>query len=337
MKKVFVVGVIMLLGGFGFFKNIYADPHIGPQNVTDNELPSWSDGNTRQRILEFVHNATTEGNAGFIPEQDRIAVFDNDGTLWSEQPLYFQFMFVLDRVKELAPQHPDWKTKEPFKSVITGDLKTALASGEKGLAAMLAATSAGMTTDEYTQLVKTWMATAVHPVTKKHYNEMIFQPMLELLQLLRTNGFQTFIVSGGEADFMRAWATDAYGIPPQQIVGSTLKTKFEIVNGKPVIRRLPQLNFVDDKAGKPVGIQQYLGKKPVFAAGNSDGDYEMLQWTSSNTLPHLGIIVHHTDAQREFAYDRKSHIGQLAKGLDSAARYGWQLVDMKNDWKTIYP
>jgi len=247
--------------------------------------------------------------------------------------LYFQFFFVIDRIKEMAPQHPEWKTKEPFKSILEGDMKKALASGEKGLMAMMNATFGGMTGDQFDKLVKDWVATAKHPISKKAYTEMIYQPMLELLNYLRANGFQTFIVSGGDIDFMRAWAEKTYGILPQQVVGSSLKVKYDSTG----IVRLPEFAFLDDGPGKPVGIYQHIGKKPVFAAGNSDGDYQMLQWTSTNTAPHMEIIVHHTDSTREWKYDRGSPIGKLEKGIDDAPKYGWVLVDMKQDWKRIYP
>jgi hypothetical protein len=296
-------------------------------------LPSWNDGDVKKGLIDYVTAATKDGGTGFIPVNDRIAVFDNDGTLWAEQPLYFQFFFVIDRIREMAPQHPEWKTKEPFKSVLGGDMKKALASGEKGLMAMMNATFGGMTGDQFDKQVKDWVATAKHPVSKKAYTEMIYQPMLELLNYLRANSFQTFIVSGGDIDFMRAWTEKVYGIPPQQVVGSSLKVKYDSIG----IVRLPVLDFWDDGPGKPVGIYQHIGKKPVFAAGNSDGDYQMLQWTSTNTQPHMEIIVHHTDSTREWKYDRGSPIGKLEKGIDDAPKYGWLLVDMKQDWKRIYP
>jgi hypothetical protein len=296
-------------------------------------LPSWNDGDVKKGLIDYITAAAKDGGTGFIPVNDRIAIFDNDGTLWAEQPLYFQFFFVIDRIKEMAPQHPEWKTKEPFKSVLEGNMKKALASGEKGLMAMMNATFGGMTGDQFDKQVKDWVATAKHPISKKAYTEMIYQPMLELLNYLRANGFQTFIVSGGDIDFMRAWAEKTYGIPPQQVVGSSLKVKYDSTG----IVRLPEFAFLDDGPGKPVGIYQHIGKKPVFAAGNSDGDYQMLQWTSTNTAPHMEIIVHHTDSTREWKYDRGSPIGKLEKGIDDAPKYGWVLVDMKQDWKRIYP
>ncbi len=304
--------------------------------VTD-PLPSWNDGSSKKSIVDFVNKTTKEGGADFIPVADRIACFDNDGTLWSEQPLYFQFFFAMDRIKAMAPQHPEWKTKQPFKALLEGDMKTVMAGGEKALVQIVMTTHAGMTTDAFTKTVKDWMATATHPTTKKHYNEMIFQPMVELLNYLRSSGYKTFIVSGGGVDFMQPWAEQAYGIPPDQVVGSSGKVKYDTLNGQHVLVKLPELNFIDDKEGKPVGIHQYIGKRPVFTAGNSDGDYAMLQYTCTGGGPHLGMIVHHTDSIREWAYDRQSHIGNLQRGLDDAAKYGWLIVDMKSDWKKIYP
>lgn len=304
--------------------------------ITDS-LPSWNDGPNKKAIIDFVHQTTQQGNPGFIPEADRIACFDNDGTLWSEQPMYFQFLFALDRIKKLAPQHPEWQKKEPIASLLKGDMKAFMDSGEKGLLAVVMATHAGTTTEEFDQAVKDWISTATHPKTGKHYTEMTFQPMVELLHFLRANGYKTFIVSGGGTDFMRPWAEAAYGIPPYQVVGSSGKVKYEVINGQPTLTKLPELNFNDDKEGKPVGIHQQIGKRPVFTAGNSDGDFAMLQYTTTAPgYPRFGMIVHHTDSTREYAYDRNSHIGSLNNGLDSASFYKWTIVDMKNDWKTIY-
>jgi phosphoglycolate phosphatase-like HAD superfamily hydrolase len=300
-------------------------------------LPSWNDGDTKKSIIDFVTKTSKEGSADFIPVADRIACFDNDGTLWSEQPMYFQLAFAIDRIKALAPEHPEWKTKQPFKALLEGDMKTVIEGGEKALLQIIMTTHAGMTAEEFNKTVKDWMATATHPKTGKYYNEMIYQPMVELLNYLRANGYKTFIVSGGGVDFMRAWAEQAYGIPPNQVIGSSGKLKYDTVDGKPVLIKLPELNFIDDKEGKPVGIHQYIGKRPVFTGGNSDGDYAMIQYTTSGTGPRFGMIVHHTDSTREFAYDRKSSIGHLEKGLDDAAANNWLLVDMKNDWKKIYP
>jgi phosphoserine phosphatase len=300
-------------------------------------LPAWNDTAPKKAIVAFVERVTNPGSADFIPPAERIAVFDNDGTLWSEQPLYFQAAFIFDRVKELAPKHPEWSAKEPFASVLKGDLKAALASGEKGLLELAMATHAGTTTEEFEQIVRAWITTAKHPKTGRLYTEMVFQPMLELLAYLRANGFKTFIVSGGGIEFMRPWAERVYGIPPEQVIGSSIETKYELRDGKPVLVRLPELDFVDDKAGKPVGIQRHIGRRPVMAFGNSDGDFQMLEWTTAGKGARFALIVHHDDADREWAYDRESHIGTLAKGLDEGPKRGWTIVSMKADWKSIHP
>ncbi|MBB6095214.1 phosphoglycolate phosphatase-like HAD superfamily hydrolase [Povalibacter uvarum] len=300
-------------------------------------LPSWNDGPSKQAIVKFVADTTRQGSTTFVAPEARIAVFDNDGTLWSEQPAYFQLLFALDRVKALAPQHPDWKTKQPFKGVIEGDTKAVMASGEKGLLELIAVTHAGMTTEEFSKTVTDWIATAKHPRFKRPYNELVFQPMLEVLAYLRANGFKTYIVSGGGIEFMRPWASKVYGIPPEQIVGSSGKVKYEIRNGKPVLVKLAEVDFVDDKEGKPAGINKFIGRVPVFAFGNSDGDHQMLQWTAAGGGTRFMGIVHHTDAKREWAYDRKSHIGTLDKAWDEATQKGWTVVDMQKEWKVIYP
>lgn len=305
-------------------------------SATTEELASWNEG-SRAKILEWVGAVTKEGSPDFIPSADRIAVFDNDGTLWTEQPMYFQLAFAIDEIKRMAPEHPEWKTTPPYNALLNGDLKEFLAGGEKNLFMLLANTHANMTTEEFDSHVKNWMKTATHPKTGKHYNEMIFQPMLELLQLLRDHGFKTFIVSGGGVDFMRAWTEEAYGIPPYQVVGSLFGLSYVDSTASPELIKTPELFFNDDKAGKPVGIYRNIGKRPVFAAGNSDGDYQMLQYTSTGSGARFGLIVHHTDSIREYAYDRESHIGQLNKGLDDAAKYNWLVVDMAKDWKVIHP
>jgi phosphoserine phosphatase len=279
---------------------------------------------------------TREGGPDFVAPAERIATFDNDGTLWSEQPIYFQLAFALDRVKALAPQHPEWKQKQPFKGILEGDTKAALAS-ERGILEMVAATHVGNTTDEFAKVVTDWIASARHPKTQRPYTDMVYQPMLELLAYLRSTGFKTFIVSGGGVEFMRPWTERVYGIPPEQVVGSRAKVKYEVRNGVPVLFRLAEVDHIDDKAGKPAGIHQVIGRRPIAAFGNSDGDFEMLEWTTSAAGPRFGLIVHHTDAEREWAYDRDSHIGALARGLDEAPKRGWVLVDMKQDWKVIYP
>ena len=299
-------------------------------------LPSWNDGKAKQSIVAFVEKMTTPGSPDFVPPAERIATFDNDGTLWAEKPMYFQLFFALDRVKELAPQHPEWKDKEPFASLLKGDVKTALAGGDKAILEIVMATHAGMTTNEFEKIVKDWIAKARHPQTKRLYTEMVYQPMLELLAFLRANGFKTFIASGGGIEFMRPWADAVYGIPPEQIVGSSIKTKFEMRQDGPVLVRLPEINFIDDKEGKPVGINSHIGRRPVAAFGNSDGDLQMLQWTTAGQGARLALLVHHTDAEREWAYDRKSSIGKLDRGLDEAAKRGWVVVSMKDDWKRIF-
>ena len=300
-------------------------------------LFSWNDTEAKKSILVFVEKVTKEGSPDFVPAAERIAVFDNDGTLWSEQPMYFQAIFAFDRVKALAPQHAEWKTKEPFASVLKGGVKAALAGGEKALLELVMATHAGMTTEEFSTIVSDWLATAKHPKTGRLYTEMVYQPMLELLQYLRASGFKTFIVSGGGIEFMRPWAERVYGVPPEQVVGSSIKTKYEVRDGKPALVRLPELNFIDHKAGKPVGINEHIGRRPLMAFGNSDGDFEMLEWTTAGTGPRFWLIIHHTDAEREFAYDRESHVGKLDKALNEAKARGWTAVSMKDDWKTVLP
>jgi phosphoserine phosphatase len=300
-------------------------------------LPSWSDTGPKKAITSFVDRVTARGSPEFVAPAERIAVFDNDGTLWAEQPLYFQLAFALDRVKALAPQHPEWRTREPFPSLLAGDVKAALAGGEKSILEIVMATHAGNTTDEFAGAVTEWMKTARHPRTGRAYTEMVYQPMLELLAFLRQNGFKTFIVSGGGIEFMRAWAEGVYGIPPEQTVGSTIAMRFEMRPGGPVLLREPKADFIDDGPGKPVGIQRHIGRRPVFAFGNSDGDLQMLQWTASGSGARFVGIVHHTDAEREWAYDRASHIGKLDKALDEGTARGWTLVDMKKDWKRVFP
>jgi hypothetical protein len=300
-------------------------------------LPSWNDGPTKKAILDFVSRVTKEGGPDFVPVPERIATFDNDGTLWTEQPMYVQLAFALDRVKALAHKHPEWKIKQPFKAVLEGDLKALAAAGEKALAESVMATHAGTTTDEFATIVEDWLATAKHPRFHRPYTELVYQPMLELLAFLRAHGFKTFIVSGGGIEFMRPWTSKVFGIPPEQVVGSSIKLKYELRDGKPVLVRLPVIDFIDDKAGKPEGFQRFIGRRPLAAFGNSDGDEEMLRWTTAGPRARLGLIVHHTDAEREYAYDRHSHFGRLDKALDEAPGRGWVVVDMKKDWKVIYP
>jgi phosphoglycolate phosphatase-like HAD superfamily hydrolase len=300
-------------------------------------LPSWNEGGAKKAIVEFVGKVTTEGGPDFVPPAERIATFDNDGTLWAEQPLYFQFLFAIDRVKALAPQHPEWKDKEPFASVLKGDVKGAFAGGEKALMQILATAHTGMTTEDFERVAQEWFATARHPKTKQLYTEMVYQPMLELLAYLRANGFKTFIVSGGGVEFMRGFAEHVYGIPPEQVIGSAGKQKFELRDGAPVLVKLPAVEFIDDKEGKPMAIQRIIGRRPLAAFGNSDGDLQMLQWTCLADGPRFCLYVHHDDGQREWAYDRKSPIGRLDKGLDEARAHGWVVVSMKDDWKRVFP
>jgi haloacid dehalogenase-like hydrolase len=299
-------------------------------------LPSWNDGATKQAILNFVGAVTQEDSPNFVPPAERIATFDNDGTLWVEHPMYTQLAFALDRVKALAPLHPEWKNTQPFKAALESDMKTLVEAGEHGMAELVMATHAGMTTEEFQKIVLDWFATARDPRFKRPYTELSYQPMIELLAYLRANGFKTFIVSGGGIEFMRPWTERVYGVPPEQIVGSSIKTQFQMRDGRPELFRLPELNFIDDNVGKPVGINEFIGRRPIAAFGNSDGDLQMLQWTTMSGGVRLGLIVHHTDAQREYAYDRDTPFGRLDKGLDAAAVNKWVVVDMKNDWKRIF-
>ena len=308
----------------------------GPARAAE-PLPSWNDTVPKKAIVSFVGKVTKENSVDFVPVPERIAVFDNDGTLWAEQPLYFQLFFVIDRVKALAPEHPEWKEQEPFASLLKGDMKDVAASGQKGLMEMLAATHAGMTTEEFTKAVSDWIGSAKHPKTGKPYTEMVYQPMLELTAYLRENGFKTFIVSGGGIEFMRPWTEKVYGIPPEQVVGSSGKLKYEMKDGKPVLVKLPEIHLIDDKDGKAVGIQTHIGRRPLMAFGNSDGDLQMLQWATAGSGERFALLVHHDDAEREWAYDRESHIGKLDKALDAAKAKGWTVVSMKEDWATVFP
>jgi phosphoserine phosphatase len=299
-------------------------------------LPAWQDRAAKQALLQFVAEVTTPGTPTFVAHGDRIAVFDNDGTLWAEQPLYFQLAFALDQVKALAPSHPEWQTQFPFSAVLDGDLQAALAGGEQALLELVMATHGGNTPEEFTQTVKDWLATAVHPTTGRPYTAMVYQPMLELLAYLRAHGFKTYLASGGGIEFMRVFSEALYGIPPEQVIGSSVKTQLEWRNGTPVLVRLPEVNFIDDKAGKPIAIHQYIGRRPIAAFGNSDGDLPMLQWTTAGPGPRLGMLIHHTDAEREWAYDRQSPIGGLDQALSAAPEQGWVVVDMRHDWTIIF-
>lgn len=324
LLTVFALGITLAYGGL-----VVAQ--------TNDPLPSWNDGKSKQSIVEFVTKVTKKGSPDFVSIPERIATFDNDGNLWAEQPMYFQLYFAADRIKALAPQNPQWKTEEPFASLLKGDTKGVLAGGMKSVGEIIMASHAGMTTEEFEEIVTDWLASARHPVTKRPYTEMVYQPMLELLAYLRANDFKTFIVSGGGIEFMRPWTESVYGIPPEQVIGSSIKTQFKIDDGKPVLVRLPEVNFVDDKEGKPIGINSHIGRRPIIASGNSDGDLQMMQYTAAGEGPRLMIYLHHTDAEREWAYDRDAHIGKLDKGLDEAQEKGWTVIDMKQDWKVIFP
>ncbi|MHA7809858.1 MAG: HAD family hydrolase [Marinobacter adhaerens] len=308
-----------------------------PFTLSAEPLPSWNEGASKSAILEFVELVTEEDSPDYVPPAERIAVFDNDGTLWAEKPAYSQLFYAVDRVKALAPSHPEWNDQQPFKGILDNDLESALAGGEEALMKIIMATHAGLTTDEFEAEVADWLETARHPETGKPFTGMVYQPMLEVLDYLRANGFKTFIVSGGGVELMRVFSEAVYGVPPEQVVGSSIKTEFQMGDGEPVLVKLPELNFIDDKAGKPVGINLHIGRRPIAAFGNSDGDLQMLQWSTSGEGPRLGVIVHHTDAEREWAYDRKSHVGKLDQALDEAPDRGWVVVDMKSDWKVIYP
>jgi phosphoglycolate phosphatase-like HAD superfamily hydrolase len=326
-----ILKTIVLVASLGWLAGAHAQAPADP-------LPSWNDGAVKKSITDFIPRVTTEGGADFVPPDQRIATFDNDGTLWAEQPLYFQLFFALERVKALAPQHPEWQSKEPFASLLKGDVKAALAGGERAIVEIIMATHAGMTTEAFEKIVQDWIATAKHPKTGRLLTEMVYQPMLELLGYLRANGFKTFIVSGGGIEFMRPWTEKVYGIPPEQVVGSSGKLKFEMRDGKPALVKLPELDFIDDKVGKPVGIQQHIGRRPIAAFGNSDGDQQMLEWTQGGGGARLMMLVHHDDAVREFAYGAESHIGTFSDALMAEAKKsGWTVISMKDDWKTIFP
>jgi hypothetical protein len=308
-----------------------------PALAQGDPLPSWNATPTKQAIVEFVGRVTKAGGPDFVAPAERITTFDNDGTLWVEQPMYVQLAFALDRVKALAPIHPEWKDTQPFKAVLEGDMKTLFESGERGLVEVIMVTHAGMTTEEFSKIVTDWLATARDTRFKRLHTELVYQPMLELLSYLQANGFKTFIVSGGGVEFMRPWTEKVYGVPPEQVIGSSIKTKFQMRDGIPTLFRLPEVNFIDDKTGKPIGINEAIGRRPIAAFGNSDGDLEMLQWTTISGGVRFGAIVHHTDAEREYAYDRQSRVGRLDVALAAAVVNGWTVIDMKKDWKVIFP
>jgi hypothetical protein len=316
--------------------SLFAALFLAALSVAADPLPSWKDGQAKQAITSFVTDVTNAGGEDFVPPAQRIAVFDNDGTLWVEQPMYTQLAFVLDRVKALAPAHPEWQEQQPFKAALDGDLATLGAAGTEGLLQLVIATHSGMTSDEFATTTLDWIGAARHPRFQQPYTQLVFQPMLELLQYLRGNGFKTFIVSGGGADFMRPWSEAVYGVPPEQVIGSQIQLAFAMRDGRAMIMREPKVIFIDDGAGKPVGIQRHIGRRPILAFGNSDGDLEMLQWTTGGEGRRLGLILHHTDGEREYAYDRKSPFGRLDKAMDLAPQNGWVLVSMKDDWSQVF-
>jgi phosphoserine phosphatase len=326
-------GFVLILV-LGFFLGACASR---PATETSDPLPSWNDGPSKLGIVEFVSDVTDAAGSHYVKPSERIAVFDNDGTLWAEKPVYFQFLFILDRIRAMAPEHPEWQTTQPFQAVLENDFETLKASGLEALAHMMGIAVSGTTTEEFEDAVVNWMASARHPETGRPFTSMVYQPMLELLDYLAANGFTTFIVSGGGIAFMRPWSEAVYGIPPQRVVGTSMELEYEVLDGKPVIHRKPALHFLNDKADKPVGIERFIGRRPILAAGNSDGDYQMLEWTTAGEGRRLGLIVHHTDADREWAYDRHSSSGRLDRGLDNAAANGWLLIDMASEWNQVFP
>jgi len=309
---------------------------VGGCASTSAGLESWNEGPARDRIVRFVEGVSTPGSASFVPEAERVAVFDNDGTLWSEHPMYVQLAYVLDRVREMSSEHPEWSREEPFRSALAGDLKGVAAGGEAALMKLLAATHAGMTTEAFERSVTSWIERARHPETGRLYTEMVYAPMLELIDYLHANGFRVFIVSGGGIEFMRPWTERVYGIPRERVVGSSLELLYDVRDGSPVLVKRAEVNLNDDKSGKPVGIMRHIGRRPILAGGNSDGDFEMLEFTTLSHEPSLGLLVHHDDAAREAAYDRESHVGRLDRGLDEAGRRGWLVVSMRNDWSRVF-
>jgi len=337
LKHIILASIFFSLIFISCETSIKETPNTKTVTTEIDPLPSWNEVTSKSNIITYVSDVTNPESKNFIPIKDRIATFDNDGNLWSEQPAYFQLFFVIDKIKLMADAHPEWKTEQPFKAVLENDMAELGKQGQRGLLQLVMTTHAGNTTEEFKSEVQEWVKTAKHSTKNVTYDKLVFQPMLELLQYLRDNDFKTYVVSGGGVDFMRAFVTEIYGIPEEQIIGSRIKTEFDYNNGNPVIRRLAGLDFIDDKDGKPLNIQKIIGKKPVFSSGNSDGDLQMMQWAASNKYKSFMLYVHHTDSVREWAYDRKSHIGRLDKGLDQAQKEGWTVIDMKNDWKVIYP
>lgn len=311
-------------------------PALQQQQAAAQALPSWRDGAAREALLKFVADVTQPGSPNFVPPEERVAVFDNDGTLWSEQPMYFQFFFLLDQVRAAAPQHPEWRTDPAYKALMANDMQAVMRNRKQALA-LIAKANSGMSVEEYDRTIRDWIASARHPRFNKPYTELVFQPQLELLSFLRANGFRTYIVSGGTIDFMRPWSQAVYGIPPEQVIGSSQGIRYAVRDGKPVLMREPKLDFIDDGPGKPVGIYRHIGRRPILAVGNSDGDLQMLEYTTGGSGPRLAVLVHHDDAEREFAYDRQSHVGKLDKALDAARAKGWTVISMKRDWSRIYP
>jgi len=311
--------------------------NTGSKESVKDPLPSWNEGRTKSSIVNFVIEITDKNSDGFVEVKDRIAVFDNDGNLWSEKPVYFQMLFAIERLKLLAPEHPEWETEQPFKSILENDMETFMSFGEHGILELVMATHAGSTTVDFEKSVKEWLSTARHPRFDKPYTDLVYQPMLELISYLQMNDFKTFIVSGGGIEFMRPWVEEVYGIPRDQVVGSSIKTEFKFKDGEPIIMGLPEVDFINDKEGKPIGINKFIGRIPLFCSGNSDGDLAMMQYTSSGTGNRFMLYLHHTDSVREWAYDRNSSVGRLDKGLDEANEKGWTVINMKDDWKVIYP
>jgi phosphoserine phosphatase len=324
-----ILGVLLIL--------LLAGCAGAPRQDIPDPLPSWSEGTTRQTILSFVADVADPAHPDFVPAAERVAVFDNDGTLWSEKPTYFQLLFILDRIRAMAGDHPEWRSTQPFQAVLENDTEALAAAGREGMVTLAMTAQADLTTDEFAAVVADWTATAKHPVSGRAFTSMVFQPMLELLDYLRANGFSVYIVSGGGIDFMRPWVQRVYGVPPENVIGSSLELRYEMRGEEPVIVRESALHFINDKGGKPVGIQRFIGRRPILAAGNSDGDFEMLEWTTTGDGRRLGLLIHHTDAVREWAYDRESSEGRLDRALDAAPGYGWRVVDMARDWTAVYP
>ncbi|CAL8480860.1 HAD family hydrolase [Caballeronia sp. S22] len=331
-----IVVALSVAGCVGQSASDAKSPAVASATNAAAALPSWREGTAKKRIVKFVADVTREGSSTFVPPAERIAVFDNDGTLWSEQPLYFQFLFLLDQITAAAPNHPEWKGNPAYQAILKKDYG-ALASLQKPLMRLVAVANSGMTVDQYDKTIRNWLATTQHPTLKRPFTELVYQPQLELLAYLRANGFKTFIVSGGTIEFIRPWAETIYGIPPEQVIGSSQLVQYEIRDGHPALVRRPKIDFVNDGPGKPIGIYREIGRRPILAFGNSDGDLQMLQYTAAASGPHLALLVHHDDAVREFAYDRRSKVGKLDKAWDEAVTDGWAVVSMKDDWTTIYP